>query len=149
MDIILKKSVDNLGDAHEVVTVKPGYARNYLIPRGFAVAANAANMAELEEIREKQAAEKEALLKDYYEIKDKLTAEVVRVGAKVGTSEKIFGSVTTHLVAEAIKQQMGVDLDHKVITLPEDEVKTLGAYKASLALQEDVVFDIDFEVAAE
>ena len=100
MDIILLQEVDKLGDKHEIVTVKPGYARNYLIPKGMALIANASNRKRLDELKRVETA-REAKLKGYYEeIAAKLKDVTLKIGAKAGTSGKIFGSVTSLQIAQ-------------------------------------------------
>lgn len=148
MDIILLKEIDKLGDKHEIVTVKPGYARNYLIPKGFALIANSSNKKRLDELRRIEAAQ-EAKLKDFYqEIADKLKDVVLKVGAKAGTSGKIFGSVTNVQIAQLLKEEHGIEIERRKISLSED-VKELGTYTAKLNLHPEVVSEVKFEVVQE
>ncbi len=145
MDIILLQEVDKLGDKHEIVTVKPGYARNYLIPQGMALIANSTNRRKLEELKRLEA-HKEAQLKGHYQaIADKLKGVVLKVGAKAGTTGKIFGSVTNVQLAQMLKDQYEVDIDRRKIELPE-EVKELGTYTAKLHLHSEVACSVTFEV---
>lgn len=148
MQIILVKDVENLGKANDVVAVKPGYGRNYLIPNGFARIANKRNLDQLGEFVRIANAEKERLTAHYKAIAAKLEGAVLKIGAKAGTSGKIFGSVTNIQLAEAIQSQMGEDLDRKSITLLE-EVKEVGAYTAEVKLFEGIESKINFEVVAE
>jgi large subunit ribosomal protein L9 len=148
MDIILLKEIDKLGDKHEIVTVKPGYARNYLIPKGFALIANSSNKKRLDELKRIEAAQ-ESKLKDFYqEIADKLKDVVLKVGAKAGTSGKIFGSVTNVQIAQLLKEEHGIEIERRKITLSED-VKELGTYTAILNLHPEVVSEVKFEVVQE
>jgi large subunit ribosomal protein L9 len=148
MEIILLKELDNLGDKHEIVAVKPGYARNYLIPHGLALIANSSNRKRLEELRRLEGA-KEAKLKDFYqEIADKLKGVVLKVGAKAGTTGKIFGSVTNVQIAQLLKEKHNVELERRKIVLA-DEVKELGTYTANLNLHPEVTSAVQFEVIQE
>ena len=148
MELILIKDVDNVGDANTLVKVRDGYARNYLIPRGYAVIANEGNRKMMTE-RQKASDKREQVLLD--KIKDviaKLQENTLKVGAKVGQSDKIFGSITNVQLAEAIKKQTGLVIDRKKIILPE-EAKTLGTYEATIALDKDHSIPVKFEVIEE
>ena len=145
MDIILLKDLDNLGSKHDVVTVKNGYGRNYLIPQGFAVIANPTNMKKLDTIKAEEDALESARLDEYNDILTKIKDVTLRIGVKAGASGKIFGSVNTIQLAQALKDQFDVDIDKKVIILPE-EVKELGTYTATLKLHKEVTGSILFEL---
>ncbi len=148
MEVILIKDVDNLGGVNEVVKVKNGYARNYLLPRQLAVENNNSNKKQLEE-RLKQVAKKEAkMLAEINSVIAKLKEAPVKLGAKTGTSGKIFGSVTALQLSRAIREQRGYDIDRRKITIPED-VKELGAYKATIEFGGGHNTEVDFEVVAE
>lgn len=148
MDIILIKDVDNLGGKNELVKVKNGYARNFLIPQGFAVEASPSNRKQLAE-RQKVAAKKEAaMLAQINSVIAKLQESPVKVGAKTGTSGKIFGSVTALQISRAIRDQKGYEIDRRKISIAED-VKELGAYKASIDFGNGNTADVDFEVVGE
>ena len=148
MDIILLKEVDKLGDKHEIVSVKPGYARNYLIPQGFALIANSSNKKRLDELRRIDAA-RESKLKDHYEeIAEKLKGITLKVGAKAGTTGKIFGSVTNIQIAQLLKEGHGLEIERRKISL-SDDVKELGTYTAKLNLHPEVVTEVQFEVVQE
>jgi large subunit ribosomal protein L9 len=148
MEIILIKDVDNLGGKNEVVKVRHGYARNYLIPQKFAIEANPSNLKRLEETR-KQTQKKEAqMLAVINEVIAKLKDGVLKIGAKTGTSGKIFGSVTSLQLSRAIREQKGYDIDRKKIHVT-DEVKELGTYKASIEFGGGNTTEIEFEVVAE
>lgn len=148
MDIILLQDVDKVGDKHEVVTVKDGYGRNYLIPQKLAIIANKSNLARLDDLRKREEAKERQLLGHYQEIAEKLADVTLRIGAKAGTSGKIFGSVTSIQIAQALKDQFEVDLPRKKIVL-QDDVKELGTYTADLNLHKEVEAKINFEVVAE
>lgn len=148
MQVILIQDVDNLGGRNELVTVKNGYARNYLIPQKFAIEASPANLKQHEE-RLKVIAKKEALmLAELNKVIEVLKASAVSIGAKTGTSGKIFGSVTSLQIARAIRDQKGYEIDRKRISIV-DEVKELGTHKASIDFGNGNVIEIDFEVVAE
>jgi large subunit ribosomal protein L9 len=148
MQVILIKDMDNLGAAHEVVNVRPGYARNYLIPQKYAIEASSSNLkiaAEKEKVKQKKEA---ALLSEIAKVSDVLKASPVKVGAKTGTSGKIFGSVTPIQIARAIREQKGYEIDRKRITIV-DEVKELGTYKANIDFGNNNLIEIDFDVIGE
>lgn len=148
MDIILIQDVDNLGGKNELVKVRNGYARNFLIPQGMAVEANPSNRKQLEE-RLKVAKKKEdAMLAQIASVITKLKEAPVKVGAKTGTSGKIFGSVTSLQISRAIRDQKGYDIDRKKITI-NDDIKELGAYKATVDFGNGQNTEVDIEVVAE
>lgn len=148
MEIILLKDIDTLGERHEVVTVKPGYARNYLIPSKMALVANTTNKAKLEKLRADEAAHEAERIADYKVLAAKLDGQVLRIGAKAGTSGKIFGSVTSIQIMQALKDQMGIEVIRKKIELAE-EVKVLGQYSAQVNFHPQVQTTIQFEVVEE
>ncbi|RYY66451.1 50S ribosomal protein L9 [Flaviaesturariibacter aridisoli] len=148
MDIILIQDVDNLGGKNELVKVKNGYARNFLIPQGFAVEATPSARKQLLE-RQKVAAKKEAaMLAQIQEVIAKLQEGPVTVGAKTGTSGKIFGSVTALQISRAIRDQKGYDIDRKKISITDD-VKELGSYKAAIDFGNGHHSEVAFDVVAE
>ena len=148
MEIILLQDVHKLGQKDDLVHVKDGYGRNFLIPRGFAVAATpSARKMHSENL--KQRAHKEEKIKDEAEkLAAKMEGLKIVVGAKTSSSGKIFGSVNTIQIAEALKEK-GFDIDRKSISLPEDQIKEVGNYKAVIKLHRDVKVDVDFEIVAE
>lgn len=148
MQVILIKDVDNLGLSNELVTVKNGYARNYLIPQKYAVEANPGNIKQLEEKMKVKAKKEAAMLAEINKVIDILKQSPVKVGAKTGTSGKIFGSVTALQIARAIRDQKGYEIDRKRIAIVDD-VKELGTYKASIDFGNSNVTEIDFEVIGE
>ena len=145
MNIILLQEVENLGRQLDLVTLRPGYGRNYLIPKGMAKVANTSNVKHLEEIRKQQSAKIAKKIADMQALADSLKDKVLTVGAKAGTSGKLFGSVTTVQLADVLKKQFDIDVDRRKIHMTE-EVKSLGSYKASVNLFKDVVAEIAFEV---
>ena len=148
MEIILIQDVDNLGAANEVVKVRNGYARNFLIPQKFAVEASPSNLKQLAERRKQIEKKEQKMLSAINEVIAKLKEGALKIGAKSGTSGKIFGSVTSLQLARAIREQKGYEIDRKKITLP-DEVKELGAYKATIDFGNGHSTELEFEVVAE
>ena len=148
MEIILKKDLKGLGYKNDIVKVKNGYGRNFLIPQGVAVLATDSNKKmQAEEI--KQSSFKEQKLRnEATAIATKLADVTVKVGAKAGESGKIFGSVTNIQLAEALKKA-GYDLERKNIEMNEDAIKTLGTYSAKVRLFKEISATINFEVIAE
>ncbi|MEI2738671.1 MAG: 50S ribosomal protein L9 [Chitinophagaceae bacterium] len=148
MEVILIQDVDNLGGVNEVVKVKNGYARNYLLPRQLAVENSPSNKKQLEE-RMKQVKKKEdKMLAEVNSVIAKLGEAPLKLGAKTGTSGKIFGSITSLQLSRAIREQKGYVIDRKKITLP-DEVKELGTYKAAIDFGNGKSTEVEFEVVAE
>jgi len=148
MQVILIQDVNNLGGANELVTVKSGYGRNYLIPKKLAVEANPSNLKQLNE-RLKQQAKKEAkLLAEINSVIAVLNEGALSIGAKTGTSGKIFGSVTSVQIARAIREQKGYEIDRRRIQIL-DEVKELGTYKAKIDFGNGNETELSFEVVAE
>jgi large subunit ribosomal protein L9 len=148
MQVILIQDVDNLGGANELVKVKNGYGRNFLIPRKMAVEANPSNLKQLDEKVKQQKKKEEKLLTEVNQVIAKLQAGPVKIGAKTGTSGKIFGSVTSLQLARAIRDQKGYEIDRKRISIP-DEVKELGTYKAVIDFGNGKSTELEFEVGAE
>lgn len=148
MDIILLQDVEKVGDKHTIVTVKNGYARNYLIPQKLALIANDTNRRRLADLRRREEAAENKKLSVYQGIAGQLAGKVLKIGAKAGTSGKIFGSVTNVQLSNALKDQLGIEIERKKIILPED-VKTLGTYTATINLHKQVQPTIDFEVVSE
>jgi large subunit ribosomal protein L9 len=148
MEVILKKDIDKLGYKDDVVKVRDGYGRNFLIPKGLAVIANdSAKKMHAENL--KQRAHKEAKVKEEAEkIAKTLKTLAVKVGAKAGESGKIFGSVNTIQLSDSLKK-LGIDIDRKYISIKGDSIKTLGTYEATVKLHKDVVEVINFEVIEE
>ncbi|MCP3928546.1 MAG: 50S ribosomal protein L9 [Bacteroidetes bacterium] len=148
MDIILLQDLEKVGSKFEIVTVKNGYGRNYLIPQGIAEIANDTNRRKLDEYKRKEMAKETAELRKYQVIAEAIQGKVLKIGAKAGTTGKIFGSVTNVQIAAALVEQLKVEIDRRKIVLP-DEVKTIGTYTAILDLHSDVDAKVDFEVVQE
>lgn len=148
MEIILLQDVPKLGQKDDLVKVKNGYGRNYLIPKGMAIAASSsAKKMHAENL--KQRAHKEEKIKiEAQSIADKLSGVKLVLGAKTSSSGKIFGSVNTIQIAEALKEK-GYDIDRRSITLPEDQIKEIGSYKASIKLHREVRVEIEFDIVSE
>jgi large subunit ribosomal protein L9 len=148
MEIILKKDHKGLGYKNDIVTVRNGYGRNYLIPQGIAVLATDSNKKmQAEEI--KQSSFKEQKLRTEASANaEKLATVTIKVGAKAGESGKIFGSVTNIQIAEALKKA-GYDIERKNIELNEEHIKTLGTYSAKVRLFKEISANVNFEVVAE
>jgi large subunit ribosomal protein L9 len=148
MEIILIQDVDNLGGKNELVKVRNGYARNFLIPQGLALEASPSNRKQLGE-RLKQVKKKEdKMLAEINSVIAKLKEAPLKIGAKTGTSGKIFGSVTSLQISRAIRDQKGYEIDRKKISITDD-VKELGAYKATIDFGNGQNADVDFEVIGE
>jgi large subunit ribosomal protein L9 len=148
MEVILIQDVDNLGAVNEVVKVRNGYARNYLIPQKFALEANPSNMKQLEERMKNVRKKEEKMLAELNLVIAKLKEGALRIGAKSGTSGKIFGSVTPLQISRAIRDQKGYEIDRKKIHLA-DEVKELGTHKATIDFGNGNSTEIDLEVVGE
>jgi len=148
MNIILKQDVELLGSKFDVVTVKDGYARNFLIPQGLAVAATTSNMKVNEEVIRQQAHKANKAKEAADAIATKLEGLKLQIGAKAGENGKIFGSVNSIQLADAI-QGAGYDIDRKQIHLSDDTIKELGAYEATIKLHKEVSVTVKFEVIAE
>mgnify|MGYP000498064153 FL=1 len=148
MNIILLQDIDKVGEKYEVVTVKDGFARNLLIPTKKAVIANQANLAKLDELKQKHATELAAQIGEFQAIADKIKEITLRIGAKAGTSGKIFGSVTNTSIAQALKEQCEVEVIRSKVDIVDD-VKELGTYKANVRLHPEVLAEVSFEVVAE
>ncbi len=149
MEVILKQDVPNLGYANEKVNVKPGYARNFLIPQGMAILATETNKKILAENKKQQTHKAEKIQNEATDLAKKLEHLVVKIGAKAAESGKIFGSVNAIQIAQALKEQHNFDVDRKKIHLDHEHVKELGTYKAKINLHKEVSIDITFEVFAE
>jgi large subunit ribosomal protein L9 len=145
MEVILLENVDNLGDKNDVVIIKNGYGRNYLIPKGLAIIASKSSKKHADEVKKQQSAKAAKLKEDMLAIVENLQSKVLTVGAKAGSNGKLFGSVTNIQLAESLKKQFDIDIDRRKIKL-SDEIKALGTYKATVVLHKEVTAVIDFEV---
>jgi len=148
MEVILKQDMDNLGYADEIVKVKSGYARNYLFPRGLAIIANEENRKVIAETQKQRAHKAQKIKGDAESMVKQLEAMVIKVGAKVGESGKIYGSVTALQLADALAKH-DLIVDRKKIHIDEEHIKALGTYTATVNLHKDVKAKVTFEVVAE
>ena len=148
MELILKKDVENLGFADDVVEVKNGYGRNYLIPQGFAVLATPSAKKVLAETLKQRAFKEKKQVEDAEKVAKKLGGLEIKIAAKVGTGDKLFGSVSNADVAEAFAKE-GVEIEKKFITVPGGTIKRLGQYEASVRLHREVIAPVSFEIVAQ
>lgn len=147
MNIILLENIEKVGAKHEVVVVKAGYGRNYLIPQGLAITANRTNLAKLDGMK-KQADKKEAAMISVYQgYVAKLAGQTIKIAAKAGESGRLFGSVNAQDIVTKLRE-LGLEVEKRHITMPE-EVKELGSYTAVLKYHATVVADVNFDVVAE
>ena len=148
MDIILLQNVDNLGYKHDLVKVKAGYGRNFLIPQGFAVIANESNRKKLDQIIAKVEAEENAKVETYRQMAQKISGQTIKIGVKSGTSGKIFGKVTNVQVLAELKEQFDIELERKKIVLSEDP-KEIGTYDVDINFHKEVKETIQIELIKE
>ena len=148
MEIILLKDVEHVGYKHDVVSVKNGYGRNYLIPQGMAVIANATNKEKLDKILAEIDAKETAKLDDYKSMASKLQDQTLKLGVKAGTSGKIFGSVTNLQIANALVEQYQAEIERKKIIIGEN-IKEIGTYEITLQLHKEVSATMNMELIAE
>ncbi len=147
MELILKKDIKGLGYKNDLVDVKPGYGRNFLIPQGYAMMATPSNVKQRDENTRQAAHKAEKVKQDAQALADAIGAVKLTIPAKAGESGKIFGAVTPNQIADALKAK-GHDVDRKQISI-NGEVKTLGDYTAEIDLHKDVKKEIAFEVVSE
>jgi len=148
MEVILKKNVSKLGYANEIVKVKPGYGRNFLIPQGYAILATASAKKAHEEIL-KQKSHKEAKLQsEAQEMADKIAKLELSIQTKAGDNGKIFGSINTIQLAEALKKE-GFEVDRKSLKIKDEPIKELGTYEAEVNLFKGIIQTISFKVVEE
>ena len=149
MEIILTQDVKNLGYKNDIVNVKPGYARNFLIPQGMAILATESARKVLAENMRQQAYKQEKIKKEAEELAKVLEGLSLRIPAKAASTGKIYGSVNNVQIANAIKEAKGIEIDRKHILVDDDTIKEVGNYKAKIRLHKDVTVEISFEVFAE
>ncbi len=149
MKIILKQDIAKLGFVNDIINVKNGYARNYLIPQGYAIQATSQNEKILAEVLKQKAHKAEKILNEAQEIAKSIEEVSLTIGAKIGTSGKIFGSVNAMQIADALKSQANIEIDRKKIVVDSDKVKEAGEYTATVNLHREVKASIKFEVVAE
>ncbi len=147
MELILKQDIKNLGEKDDVVNVKPGFGRNFLIPKGYATLATESAKKVLAENLKQAAFKQDKIKKDADAIAARLEGVKLTIGAKAGESGKIFGSVNTIQIADALKKE-GFDVDRRRITF-DTEPKFVGEYTANLNLHKEVKVKVPFEVIAE
>jgi large subunit ribosomal protein L9 len=148
MELILKQDVENLGFKDDVVTVKNGYGRNYLIPQGYAVLATTSAKKVLAENLKQRAHREAKIVDDAEKVAETIKGLDIKITSKVGTGDKLFGSVNNIDLAEALAKA-GTEVDKKYIKVVGGSVKRLGKYEASIRLHRDVIVDITFDVVAE
>lgn len=148
MNVILKQDIPSLGHKDDIVTVKDGYARNYLIPQGYAISATKEATKVHEEILRQRAHKEEQLKEAALKMAEELKDVSLTIGAKTSTKGKIFGSVNTIQIAEALKEK-GFDVERKNISIKDDLIKEIGNYSATIKLHKEVHVDIPFEIISE
>ena len=148
MEVILKQDIDNLGHTGDIVTVRPGYARNFLIPQGMAVTATPSAKKMREETMRQRAHKEAKVLEEAQALASKLAGVKLSIGAKAGESGKIFGSVNTIQIAEALTAA-GFNIERKYIRIQEDAIKQLGTYEAEIVIHRQVKQKVAFEVVGE
>ncbi len=148
MKIILRQDIEKLGQKNDILTVKTGYARNYLIPKGLAFQATDSAVKIHNENLKQRAHKEEKIRGEAEKLAQKLSGVKLVIGAKVSSAGKIFGSVNTIQLAEALTAK-GYDIDRRNILLGDDAIKEVGNYKAVVKLHRDVKVEIEFEVVAE
>ena len=148
MEIILKQDVENLGLEFDTVNVKPGYARNFLIPQGYAVLATPKNKATLEATLEARKEEEAKLIAAANAIVEKLKKTSVTIAAKVGTGDKLFGSINNINLAEALAKA-GVEVDKKYIKIPGNTIKRTGKFSALIRLHRNVEYNYEFDIVSD
>ena len=148
MEVILKKNVDKLGYANDVVSVKPGYGRNFLIPQGYAVLATASAKKAHEDMMKQKSHKETKLVAEAEEIASKIAGLTVTISTKAGENGKIFGSINTIQLAEALKKA-GHDIDRKSLKIKDEPIKEIGSYEAEAILFKGVKQTFKFEVVSE
>jgi len=148
MEVILREDVANLGHKNDIVKVKNGYGRNYLIPQGLATLATPSAKKVHAENLKQRAHKEEKIRNEAQEVAKTLEGKSITIGAKASSTGKIFGSVNTIQIAEALNKD-GYNVERKNISIKEDQVKELGKYTATVKLHRDVKVEISFEVVAE
>jgi large subunit ribosomal protein L9 len=149
MEIILKQDITGLGYKNDLLTVKDGYGRNYLIPKGLAMVATTSNKKQLTELKKQQAFKEEKIKKEADAVAQALEGAALKIAVKASTTGKIFGSVNNIIVATAIKEQKNLEIDRKKINLDGDNIKEVGQYKAVVKLHKDVEVELELDVVAE
>jgi len=149
MEIILKQDVEKLGYADELVKVKDGYARNYLLPKGLAIMATPSNKKMLAETVKQRSYKAEKIRKEAEFVAGKIEGLTLKIAQKASEKGTIFGSVNTIAVAQALKEQHDIEIDRKKIILPAEHIKELGNYTAQISIHKDIKVTVNLEVIAE
>ena len=148
MEVILKKNVDKLGYANDVVSVKPGYGRNFLIPQGYAILATASAKKAHEDMMKQKSHKETKLVAEAEEIATKIAGLTVTISTKAGENGKIFGSINTIQLSEALKKE-GFDIDRKSLKIKDEPIKEIGTFEAEALLFKGVKQRFKFEVVSE
>ena len=148
MNVILKQDIPNLGHKDDIIAAKDGYARNYLIPKGYAINATQQAKKVHEEILRQRSHKEEQLKEAAGQMAEELKKVSLTIGAKTSTKGKIFGSVNTIQIAEALTEK-GFDIERKNISIKDDLIKEIGSYSATVKLHKEVLVDIPFEIVSE
>ncbi|MAE07233.1 MAG: 50S ribosomal protein L9 [Bacteroidetes bacterium] len=149
MEVILKQDISGLGYKNDLVTVKDGFGRNYLIPKGLALIASESSKKALTELKKQQAYKEDKVVKEAEAIGDLLKDLELTISVKAGTSGKIFGSVNNIMVANAIKEAKNLEIERKNIYFDADHIKEVGKYTATLKLYKEIKVDVGLDIIAE
>lgn len=149
MEVILKQDVQGLGYTNDLVNVKNGYGRNFLIPQGMAILATESSKKIREEVLKQKSYKEEKIVKEAETLLAALQDITVKIGAKAGTSGKIFGSVNAMQIADALKNQFKFEIDKKQIVVDGDAIKDIGTYKATVKIHKEISAEINLDVIAE
>jgi large subunit ribosomal protein L9 len=147
MELILLKNLDKVGDKYEIVSVKNGYGRNFLIPQGFAMVANDSNRRSLASLVGAQDKREAKMVGEYQTMAAKLEEGTIILKEKAGTSGRLFGSVGTLKIASALREQLGVDIERKKIVM--EDIKELGSYTATINFHKDVAGVVKFNIVSD
>ena len=148
MEVILKKNVDNCGYVNEIVTVKPGYGRNFLIPQGYAILATASAKKAHAEIMKQKSHKESKILAEAQELGAKIEATSVKIITKAGENGKIFGSVNTVQLSEALKAN-GIEIDRKSLKITNEPIREIVSFEATANIHKEVKVTLTFEVVGE
>jgi large subunit ribosomal protein L9 len=148
MEIILKKDVEGVGFKDDIITVKNGFGRNFLIPNGSAILATSSAKKILAENLKQQAVKNKKIVDDANKVAKKIKALEIKIKSKVGEGKKLFGSVNNINIQNELIEK-GIEIDKKSIMITGNLIKKLGKYNAFIRLHRDVIFDLSFEVVAE
>ena len=149
MEIILKKDISGLGYKNDLIKVKDGYARNYLIPKGMAEIATQSSKKVLAELKKQQSFKEEKIKNEAETMAKALEGAELKVAVKASSTGKIFGSVNTIIIAKAIKDQKNLEVDRKIIILDDEHIKEVGKHKAKIKFHKEIEIEIDLDVVAD